>query len=252
MKIIITKDYEEMSVVAAHHLLGYMYKEKRVNLAITGATTPTRMYEILIPLVKDKDYFDSAHFYNFDEIPLVSNPKDGVTIQDLNNQFFNPANISKENIHRLTSQNYLDFDRIVEEDGGLDLVLMGMGADGHYCGNLPFTTKLHDETMKVYNDDEMKKVLLIEQPDPNEIPEYYVTMGPRSIMRSQNLIVIVSGKKKAAMVKRVICGSVDENIPATILASHPNITFIVDQDAASELHLDTHQREIERYAGRGN
>ena len=252
MKVIITKDYEEMSVVAAHHLLGYMYKEKRVNLAITGATTPTRMYEILIPLVKNKPYFNSAHFYNFDEIPLVSDPKNGVTIQDLNNQFFNPANINKENIHRLTIQNYLEFDKIIEDDGGLDLVLMGMGADGHYCGNLPFTTRLHDGTMKVYNDDKMKETLLIEQPDPNEIPDFYVTMGPRSIMRAQNLIIIVSGKKKAAMVKRVLCGPVDENIPATMLVSHPNMTFILDQDAASELDLNTYQRETERYAGEGN
>ena len=69
MKLIRVKDYEEMSRTGAHCVLGYMYREGRVNLSITGGTTPKRMYEILVPLVKDKEQFKDVHFYNFDEIP---------------------------------------------------------------------------------------------------------------------------------------------------------------------------------------
>lgn len=54
MKLIITEDYQEMSRVAAHHLLGYMSKMRRVNLAITAGSTPKGMYEYLITLVKGK------------------------------------------------------------------------------------------------------------------------------------------------------------------------------------------------------
>lgn len=54
MKLIITEDYREMSRVAAHHLLGYMSKMRRVNLAITAGSTPKGMYEYLITLVKGK------------------------------------------------------------------------------------------------------------------------------------------------------------------------------------------------------
>ena len=43
MKLIITEDYQEMSRVAAHHLLGYMSKTRRVNLAITAGSTPKGM-----------------------------------------------------------------------------------------------------------------------------------------------------------------------------------------------------------------
>lgn len=49
MKLIITEDYQEMSRVAAHHLLGYMSKTRRVNLAITAGSTPKGMYEYLHP-----------------------------------------------------------------------------------------------------------------------------------------------------------------------------------------------------------
>ena len=56
MKLIITEDYQEMSRVAAHHLLGYMSKTRRVNLAITAGSTPKGMYEYLTTLVKGKPW----------------------------------------------------------------------------------------------------------------------------------------------------------------------------------------------------
>ena len=249
MKVIITKDYEEMSAVALRHLLGHMYKEQRVNLAITGATTPIRMYEMLVPIVKDKKCFDNANFYNFDEIPFASDNTKGVTINDLTEKFFGPANVDKKNIHALNAANYRTWDEKIQKDGGLDLILLGMGADGHFCGNLPYTTKFGDETTKVMTDETMKKALLAEQPDPNEIPDYYVTMGPRSVMRSRSILVIVSGEGKAKMVKRVLEGEVDENIPSTILPSHPHVTFILDEAAASELSLEKRE-EIIRTPGK--
>ena len=60
MKLIITEDYQEMSRVAAHHLLGYMSKTRRVNLAITAGSTPKGMYEYLTTLVEGKPWYDTA------------------------------------------------------------------------------------------------------------------------------------------------------------------------------------------------
>ena len=89
MKVIKVKDYEEMSQVAAENVLGYMYKEGRVNLSITGGTTPKRMYEILVPRVKGKEQFKDVHFYNFDEIPYRKEDREGVTISGLRELFIN-------------------------------------------------------------------------------------------------------------------------------------------------------------------
>ena len=73
MKLIVVKDYEEMSERAAEYLLKYMLSDKaRVNVSITSGSTPKRMYELLIPKVKNKDYLSNIHFYNFDEIPFKS------------------------------------------------------------------------------------------------------------------------------------------------------------------------------------
>lgn len=234
MKVIKVKDYEEMSQVAAENILGYMYKEGRVNLSITGGTTPKRMYEILVPRVKGKEQFKDVHFYNFDEIPYRKEDREGVTISGLRELFLTPAEIKEENIHKLEHANYTMQDERIKEDGGLEMVILGLGWDGHFCGNLPQTTKFGDLTSRVECDQRLHDRILEEFNNVEEdVPDYYITMGPRSIMQARNIVMIASGKKKAEAVKKLLSLEVDKNVPATILTLHPHFTLIVDEEALS-------------------
>lgn len=234
MKVIKVKDYEEMSQVAAENVLGYMYKEGRVNLSIAGGTTPKRMYEILVPRVKGKEQFKDVHFYNFDEIPYRKEDREGVTISGLRELFLTPAEIKEENIHKLDHANYTMQDERIKEDGGLEMVILGLGWDGHFCGNLPQTTKFGDLTSRVECDQRLHDRILEEFNNVEEdVPDYYITMGPRSIMQARNIVMIASGKKKAEAVKKLLSLEVDKNVPATILTLHPHFTLIVDEEALS-------------------
>lgn len=237
MKLIIGKDIEEMSQAAAGYVMSYMYQEKeRINLSITGGTTPKRMYEILVPMVKDKKQFQHVHFYNFDEIPYRKEDREGVTISGLRDAFFTPAHIKEEQIHKLDQFNYQTQDDRIEKDGGLDMVILGVGADGHFCGNLPQTTKFGDLTTRVENDQRLKDRILPEFDNVEEdVPEYYITMGPRSIMRARHIVMIASGVKKAGIIKTLMEGVVDQDVPASLLTLHPHFTLIVDEEAASLL-----------------
>ena len=237
MKVIIGKDVEEMSQVAAGYVMSYMYQDReRVNLSITGGTTPQRMYEILVPMVKDKKQFQHVHFYNFDEIPYRKGDREGVTVSGLRDAFFTPAHIKEEQIHKLDQFNYQTQDERIEKDGGLDMVILGVGADGHFCGNLPQTTKFGDLTTRVENDQRLKARILPEFHNVEEdVPEYYITMGPRSIMRARHIVMIASGVKKAGIIKTLLEQVVDQDVPASILTLHPHFTLIVDEEAASLL-----------------
>lgn len=239
MKLIITEDYNEMSTVATQYLLGAMHGQYRRNISITAGSTPKGVYEILVPLVKNKEYFDQVHYYNFDEIPFKGEEdRYGVTMTNLHNMFFGPAAIDKEKIHVLDWTNYETQDERLKEDGGLDFVLLGVGADGHFCGNLPNTTKFGDLTSRVNEDatPDMVDVLLNEVGGVEEKrPDFYVTMGPKSIMQIKQLVMIASGESKAEIVKKLIEGTVTEEFPATLLTTHPNMTLIVDKEAASLL-----------------
>ncbi|MEB2426694.1 glucosamine-6-phosphate deaminase, partial [Klebsiella pneumoniae] len=70
MTMIGTDDYEEMSLVASHHGLGYITAPRRGNLAVTAGSTPKRRYEHLTAAVKGQAFYDRVHYYIFDEIPF--------------------------------------------------------------------------------------------------------------------------------------------------------------------------------------
>ncbi|KAF1299110.1 6-phosphogluconolactonase [Enterococcus sp. JM4C] len=238
MKLIIVKDYEEMSQVGAEILLGEMHGQHRKNISITAGASPQGIYERMIPRVKDKPYFEHVHYYNFDEIDFKGEDRVGVTMGNLKKMYFDPANIKEENIHALDSDNYQTQDERIKADGGLDFILLGVGADGHFCGNLPGTTKFGDLTSRVNEDatPTMKEVLLNEVGGVEALrPEFYVTMGPKSIMQVKKLLMVASGEKKAAIVKALVDGVVTEDLPSTLLTTHPDFTLVVDEAAASLL-----------------
>lgn len=237
MNVLIGKDVEEMSELAAGYVLSYLYQEKeRINLSITGGTTPARMYELLVPQVKGKRNFDHVHFYNFDEIPYRKEDREGVTISGLRNAFFTPAHIPEARIHKLDQFNYQTQDERIAQAGGLDMVILGVGADGHFCGNLPHTTSFGDLTTRVECDAYLKGRILPEFGGVEEdVPDYYITMGPRSIMRARHIVMIASGIKKANIINMLLAGVIDQEIPASILTLHPHFTLILDEEAASLL-----------------
>lgn len=223
MKLIVTKDFEEMSQVAVEHLLGYMYQNKRVNLCITAGKTPERLYEILSQKVKGKD-FDNVHYYNFDEGEVEKGDTYGVTMSELHRLYFTPAGIKKENIHPMTMENYQTWDAYVKDEGAFDVIMMGLGEDGHFCANLPGTKCLHDLNTR-----------LLEFDIPGTGRVKFATMGAQSVMASKNLLFIVNGEHKAKILKQVLEGPVDEECPSSVLKLHPNFTVIADEAAAKLL-----------------
>lgn len=238
MKLIITKDYQEMSELAVQILMSYMMKEYPTNLAITAGTTPERLYEILVPYVKDHGQFANINYFNFDEVPYKGTDSYGVTMSNLNRMFFHPANIPAKQIHVLDEKNYKEHDEYIEKMGGLDLIMLGLGKDGHFCGNLPGTTKFGDLTSAVPISvrPDMYDIILDEVGyQVDKVPDFYVTMGPKSVMRAKNILMIVSGTHKAEILKQVIEGPVNEHVPSSLLMLHPFITVIADKDAASLL-----------------
>jgi len=219
-----------MSELTKNILIGYMTNAKRVNMSITAGNTPVRTYEKLVEAIKDNGAYDNVHYYNFDEIP-VSNREEGITISDIKRLYLTPVGVKSENIHPLTVENAAGQDQRIADAGGLDVMLIGLGGDGHFCGNMPGTTKFGNETYTVkingdepwYNEGEMPGL------------KEFVTMGPVSVLRVKHLVLIVNGASKAAMVKQVLTGPVTEEYPASILQLHPNLTVILDEEAASEL-----------------
>ncbi|MDR1034088.1 MAG: glucosamine-6-phosphate deaminase [Bifidobacteriaceae bacterium] len=233
MKIIIKDSYDELSDLTVSTLVGTMTQDKRVNLSLTAGATPALAYEKLVPFLKQNAHdLANTHYYNFDNI---GDHEGGVTMQQLDAQLYVPAGITRENIHELTVHNYKTWDNKVANDGGLDLMLIGLGQDGHFCGNVPDFVDYEKYTYAVELAEMYEKTPeLVAMFDGMPLPEYMVTMSLKSVLRVKRLVMIVNGKKKAHMVKQIL-GSLDKNVPSSFLQLHSNFTLILDKDAASEL-----------------
>jgi len=223
MKLVITKDYEEMSQVAVEYLLGEMNQNRKINLCITAGKTPERIYEILAEKVQGRD-FSNVHYYNFDESYPMDDNEYGVTMTELKKLYFDKASVNPENIHPLTMENYQTWDDYVDSIGRFDIIMMGLGSDGHFCANLPGTNCLHD-----------LKTRLLSFDIPDNGTMHFASMGTQSVMASKHLLFIVNGEHKAEILKQVLVGPIDEECPSSVLKLHPNFTVIADEAAAKYL-----------------
>lgn len=231
MKLIIEKDEQKMSESAMFILLGAMMQDKRVNISLTGGRSPKQMYQMMIPHVKDQEKFKDIQYYLFDENPYIDEST-GPNWNELQELFFKEANIPDERVHIMNEENYMNFDKEIENAGGIDVMVIGLGHDGHFCGNCPRCTPFDSYTYKL-DFKEKQKV----NPSYTDRPRqpFTLTMGPKSLMKVKHLVMIVNGKEKAEIFKRFMEEPVNQDVPATILKLHPNLTVICDQDAASLL-----------------
>ncbi|WP_339033296.1 glucosamine-6-phosphate deaminase [Spiroplasma endosymbiont of Cantharis rufa] len=232
MNIIKTKNYDEMSDMTLDLFIDIINKnnKERINIALTGGKTPLLFYKKLIAnLTRIKD-ISKIHFYNFDEIPYKKDLSKGVTIEDLENIFYLPAKINEKNIKKMNILNWKEYISQLKKDGGLDLVLLGIGTDGHFCGNLSGVTKFGDTTRLINNED-LEKNLSVPKLDANLFHSHYVTLGPREIMASKNIIMIANGENKADIINKIINGPIIEEVPSSILTLHPNFNLIIDEEA---------------------
>ena len=238
MKLIIEENEKAMSESATHILLGAMMQDKRVNISLTSGRSPIELYKMMAPLVKDQDKFKDIEYYLFDEAPWNDKPY-GPNWDEMQELFFKDANIPEERIHSLDLNNWDSFDREIERAGGIDVMVIGLGYDGHFCSNAPKCTPLDSYTYLI-DREERRKIL----PRYNSHPEipYSITMGPKSLMKVKHLVMIVNGKHKAEILKKMLDEPISNELPSTILKLHPNFTVICDKDAASLLNLEDYKR----------
>ena len=158
----------------------------------------------------------------------------------MHEQLFNGLDILEENVHFLDG-NASDcdaeckrYDNEINEAGGIDIQLLGIGNNGHIGFNEPGTpfgsithvVELHESTREA-------NARFFESID--EVPTHAVTMGIKTVMNAKKVILIATGKAKAPIVKEFIQGPVTEEVPASVLQLHPNVEIFLDHEAASLL-----------------
>jgi glucosamine-6-phosphate deaminase len=119
------------------------------------------------------------------------------------------------------------YEMLIEQDGGIDLQILGLGKNGHIGFNEPgtsFKTKTHvvelDYSTRIANSRFFNSV--------DEVPTHAITMGISTIFKSKEIILLISGRDKSQAFERLLKDKMSEDFPASIIKGHSNLTIIVD------------------------
>ena len=243
MEVIIQKNYEQISKVAAQIVVDVLNAKPNAVLGMATGSTPLGLYQELVRLHKAGDLdFTRVTTFNLDEyvgLP-VSHPQSYHYFMHEN--FFKHVNIQPQNINipSGTTDNYPAFcewyEQRITECGGIDLQILGIGSDGHIAFNEP-TSSMASRTRL--------KTLAKQTIDDNarffdkreDVPVYAITMGVGTILDARKLILLASGKSKASATAQTIEGPITSMVTASAMQLHRDAKVLIDEDAASELKM---------------
>ena len=134
------------------------------------------------------------------------------------------------------------YENAIAAAGGVDLQLLGVGADGHIAFNEPGSslgsrTRLKTLTHQTREDNARFFGSV------DDVPRHVLTQGVGTILEARHLVLVASGAGKAEPVAKVIEGPVTAMVPGSALQLHPHVTVVVDEAAASALALSDYYRE---------
>ena len=240
MEIIKTKDYDEMSKQACVKVIETIEEMHQPVLGLATGSTPEGLYKCLIDAYKrNKVHFDKVTTFNLDEYIGLSPEDKNSYHYYMNENFFkhidlpaDQANVPKGNTGN-ASQACEDYEQLIREAGHIDLQILGLGVNGHIAFNEPHTP-FNSRTQVVDLTESTKDANARFFESMDDVPTQAITMGLESIMESREIILLVSGFKKAAALAELIHGKKTESLPASILKNHPNVTIIADEEALSK------------------
>ena len=241
MRIYECADYRAMSRQAANIISAEVISKPDCVLGLATGSSPVGAYEQLVEWYKKGDVsFKETRTVNLDEYRGLAPDHEQSYRYFMQKNLFDHIDINPENTNvpnglaEDADAECARYDRVIEELGGIDLQLLGMGHNGHIGFNEPadsFPLGTHVVSLTESTIDANKRFFASEA----DVPRQALTMGIRSIVLARRVLVVVSGRDKADIVRRAFLGPVTPQVPASILQLHPDVTLVGDRDALSEL-----------------
>ena len=241
MKIYKTKDYNDMSRKAASIISSQVILKPNCVLGLATGSSPIGTYKNLVEWHQQGDLdFSEVTTVNLDEYKGLPRDNDQSYYYFMNEHLFSKVNINKERTF-LPDGTESDSDaacrkynETIHSVGGVDLQLLGLGHNGHIGFNEPadtFEKETHCVTLSERTIQANTRFFASEK----DVPRQAYTMGIGSIMKAKKIVVVVSGEDKAEILKKVVCGPITPEVPASVLQLHPDVTIVADEAALSKM-----------------
>ena len=225
------------AIIKARQLEG-----KKCVLGLATGSTPIGLYNELVRLHKEEGLsFKNVITFNLDEYY----PFERAAVQSywsmMHQLLFDQVDIEAANIHipngewpQLEIKKHCqEYEAEIEAEGGIDLQILGIGNNGHIGFNEPGSS-IYSKTRLVTLENSTRMANAKEFENISKVPRMAVTAGLSTILKARKIILLAWGLK-AAIVAAAVEGQVTEQLPASLLQQHPDCTFIIDENAATEL-----------------
>lgn len=237
MRVILCDNYEQMSKEAAKIIAAQIYLKPNSVIGFATGSTPVGTYKELISLCSagEIDFKDMVTF-NLDEYYPISRTNDQSYYYFMHENLFDKINVKAENIHILNGEaedpdaECEAYDKKIDEKGGIDLQILGIGRNGHIGFNEPdknLVTSTHITGLTNSTIEANSRFFA----DIKDVPTKSLTMGIASIMKSKKIIILANGESKREAVQALLTKDITTDYPATMLKVHPDVILICDKEA---------------------
>jgi glucosamine-6-phosphate deaminase len=253
MLIVIKKDYNEMSREAARVISELIREKPSSVLGLATGSTPLGVYKELIRMHKEEGLdFSKVTTFNLDEYIGLPPSHSQSYHYFMYESLFKHINVHERFIHIPSGMvDVNDINRIhkycdwyedqIGELGGIDLQLLGIGANGHIGFNEPGSSLGGLTRIKTLTENTRKDNSRFFENDIDKVPKYAITMGIGTIMKARIVLLAASGKNKAQAIKSTVEGPITGQVPASMVQMHRKAILIVDEEAGSLLDVQYEQ-----------
>jgi glucosamine-6-phosphate deaminase len=246
MLVEVVDDYEALSDRAAEVVIEQIRKKPDSTIGFATGGTPKGLYDRLIEAHETRGLdFSKLTTFNLDEYVGLPPEHEQSYAHYMWSNLFDHVNVSERQVH--IPHGMADdvdahcrwYERRIEKAGGIDLQILGIGANGHIAFNEPGSslgsrTRIKTLTSKTVRDN----ARYFE--DKDMVPEYAITMGVGTIMEAREVLLIASGERKAEAMKSTLEGPLTAMVPASMVQEHRFAHVVIDDEAASELDYRHH------------
>lgn len=242
---IIYEDNSEASIATAREITnlitGREKKNRKTVLGLATGSTPVGVYKELVRIHKEEGVsFKNVITFNLDEYYPIEPDSLQSFSRFMNEHLFDHIDIPRDQIHipdgtipEEKIEKYCeDYEQQIEDAGGIDIQLLGIGKTGHIGFNEP-GSRPDSQTRLITLDKVTRKDAASNFFGEEYVPRRAITMGVGTILKADKILLMAWGEGKAPIIKETVQGEKKESVPASYLQDHPNAIVILD-DAASE------------------
>ncbi|KAB1115056.1 glucosamine-6-phosphate deaminase [Neorhizobium galegae] len=232
---------DDAADAVADHLLATVKRDPKSVLGLATGQTPRRVYKRLVDAFLEGEVsFRDVETFNLDEYCGLAASHTDSFAAFMQRELFGLADFDPDSLNLIDgaaadlTAEAARYAALLRDSGGIDVQLLGLGANGHIGFNEPGSA--HDSHVRIV--DLSDETLSANQPSLTElrsVPSQAITLGIADILNAREIIMLATGPAKAAAVRRSLREKPSTDCPASLLRSHTNIHWYLDSAAAAEL-----------------